>query len=160
MENKHLSDNDLKPRKWLLYVLIIINIVIIIVIANKIITDRQNKVNEENSIFDNFFDTFNDTMNNNENDYVSEIDKKSFNTSFEMYVGTKWGLQVSRLIDEIITNNKTNSEHIITVVYGDINSTDSDEIRSIKKKLDDWTDYEVILDYDENGFVNLITIEQ
>ena len=157
MENKHLSDNELKPRKWLLYVLIIINIVIIIVLANKIITDRQNKVNDENSIFDKFFDTFNDTMNNNN---VSEIDKKSFNASFEMYVGTKWGLKVSRLIDEIITNNKTNSEHIITVVCGDINSTDSDEIRSIKKNLDDWTDYEVILDYDENGFVNLITIEQ
>ena len=84
----------------------------------------------------------------------------SFNSSFEMYVGTKWGLQVSRLIDEVTTNNKTNSEHIITVVYGDINSTDSNEIRNIKKELDDWTDYEVILDYDDNGFVYLITIEE
>ena len=154
MENKHLSDNELKPRKWLLYVLIIINIVIIIVIANKIITDRQNKDDDKNSIFD----KINNALDNN--DYVSEIDKMSFNSSFEMYVGTKWGLQVSRLIDEVTTNNKTNSEHIITVVYGDINSTDSNEIRNIKKELDDWTDYEVILDYDDNGFVYLITIEE
>ena len=76
MENKHLSDNELKPRKWLLYVLIIINIVIIIVIANKIITDRQNKDDDKNSIFD----KINNALDNN--GYVSEIDKMSFNSAF------------------------------------------------------------------------------
>lgn len=158
MENKYLNNDELKPRKWLLYVLIIISIVIIVVLANKFITDKQNKTNNEDSIFNSFFDKFNDMTNNN--DYVSEINKNSFNSIFEMYVGTKYGSQVSRLIDEINTNNKTNSEHIITVVFGDINSTDTDVIRGIKKELGDWTKYEVILDYDENGFVNLITIEQ
>ena len=153
MENKYLNNDELKPRKWLLYVLIIINIVIIVILANKIVTDRQNKVDNKESIFD----KFNDVINN---DYFSESEKNSFNWSFEMYMGTENGIQVSNLIDKINTNNKTKPEHIITVIFGDINSTDTDEIRSIKKELDDWTKYEVILDYDENGFVNLITIEK
>lgn len=158
MENKHLNTNDLKPRIWLLYVLIVINIVIVVILANKLITDRQNKQNDKNSLFDNFFDKVDDTVNNN--DYVSEIEKKSFNSKLEMYAGTEYGSSVSWLIDKIITNNKTNSEHILTVVFGDVNSTDTEEIRNIKKSLDDWTEYEVILDYDENGFVYLITIEK
>lgn len=158
MENKHLNSNELKPRRWLLYVLIIINIVIAVVLANKVITDRQNKTDENNSFFDNFFDKVNDAVNNN--DHFSEIEKKSFNSTFEMYAGTEYGNSVSWLIDKVITNNKTNSEHILTVVFGDVNSTDTEEIRNIKKSLDDWTEYEVILDYDENGFVYLITIEK
>ena len=153
---KKAHDNDLKPRKWLLYILIFVNIVIIVVLANKFITDKTNA--EKNNPFDNFFDNVNDSINNNEG--FSDFDKRSFNSTFEMYVGTKWGLNVSDLIDKVITNNKTNDKHIITVVFDNINSTDSDEIRSIKKKLGDWTNYEVILDYDENGFVNLITIEK
>lgn len=155
MENKHLNDSDLKPRKWLLYVLIVINIVIVVILANKIITDRKNKEKENNGIFDNIFDKFEDTIGG-----YSDFEKSSFNSTFEMYVGTERGNSVSRLIDKVITNNKTNDEHIITVVFDNIKSTDSDEIRSIKKSLDDWTEYEVILDYDENGFVNLITIEK
>ena len=77
-----------------------------------------------------------------------------------MYVGTEWGLSVSNLIDKITTNNKTNDKHIITVVFNDINSTDPDVIRNIKKSLGDWTEYEVILDYDTNGYVYLVTIEK
>ena len=98
MENKHLNNDELKPRKWLLYVLIIINIVIIVILANKIVTDRQNKVDNKESIFD----KFNDVINN---DYFSESEKNSFNWSFEMYMGTENGIQVSNLIDKINTNN-------------------------------------------------------
>lgn len=154
MENKHLSDDNLKPRKWVLYILTIINIVIIVVLVNKVITDRKVKQKENNNFFDNIIDSITD------NKHYSDFEIKSFNSIFEMYVGTERGLSVSRLIDEVITSNKTNDEHIITVVFGNINSVDSDEIRSIKKSLGDWTEYEVILDYDENGFVNLVTIEE
>ena len=153
MEKKHLSDNEFKPRKWLLYVLIVINIIIIIVLANKVITDKKGNENDGNGFFDNFFDKINDTVDN-------DFDKRSFNSTFEMYVGTEWGLSVSNLIDKITTNNKTNDKHIITVVFNDINSTDPDVIRNIKKSLGDWTEYEVILDYDTNGYVYLVTIEK
>ena len=180
MENKHLDNSNLQPRKWLLYVLIVVSIIISIVLVTKIITDKKNKVNDEWSIIDKFFDIFgeayNDALNNNgffddneanendsnsnsNNNYLSEFEKRAFNTKLEMYVGTNYGSQVSSLIDIITTNNKTNTNHILTVVFKNINSTDSDEIRNIKKQLDDWSKYEVILDYDDNGFVNLITIE-
>ena len=155
MENKHLNDSNLKPRRWLLYILIVINIVIVVILANKIITDRKNKEKENNGIFDNIFDKFEDTIGG-----YSDFEKSSFNSTFEMYVGTERGNSVSRLIDKVITNNKTNDKHIITVAFDNVKSTDSDEIRNIKKSLGDWTEYEVILDYDEDGFVNLITIEK
>lgn len=77
-----------------------------------------------------------------------------------MYAGTEWGSSVSRVLDKIITNNKTKPDRIIRVIYGSINTTDENEIRTIKSKLDEWkTDYEVILDYDEIGFVNQVTIQ-
>lgn len=152
MEKSHFNNNELRPRKWLLYVLIVVNIVIVIILANKIMTDRGKDKEESGSIFDNFF--------NNITDAEDEFDKRSFNSTFEMYVGTEWGSSVSRLIDKVITNNKTNDKHIITVVFNDINSTDSDVIRSIKKSLGDWAEYEVILDYDDKGFVYLVTIEE
>lgn len=95
----------------------------------------------------------------NKEPVISDFEIKSFNSSYEMYAGTERGNSVSWLIDKIITNNKTNESHIIRVIYGSINTTDETEIRNLKKSLDKWTDYEVILDYDDIGFVNQITIE-
>lgn len=90
---------------------------------------------------------------------VSDFEIRSFNSSYEMFAGTESGNSVSWLIDKVITNNKTNESHIIRVIYGSINTTDETEIRNLKKSLDKRTDYEVILDYDDIGFVNQITIE-
>ena len=82
-----------------------------------------------------------------------------------MYAGTEWGSSVSNVLDKIITNNKTNPERTIRVIYGNINTVDEYKKDSmaknyIKNKLDKWkTDYEVILDYDDVGFVNQVTIQ-
>lgn len=91
---------------------------------------------------------------------IDSYDIKFFNTQFEIYVGTEYGVSISNLLDKIITNNKTNSIHTISVVYGNVNTTNEIEIRNLKKSLDKWTEYEVIVDYDDLGFVNRITIEQ
>ena len=175
MENKHLDNTDLQPRKWLLYVLIVVSIVVGVILATKIVTDNQNKAKDDFSIIDKFFDSFKDAVDKGQdifddevfddddddnNSYADEFEKKSFNSRLEMYVGTNWGNQVSSLIDVITTNNKTNPNRMLTVVFGEINTTDADEIRNIKKSLDDWDEYEIVLDYDENGFVHLITIEK
>lgn len=90
---------------------------------------------------------------------IDSYDIKFFNTQFEMYAGTEYGVSISNLLDKIITNNKTNSIHTISVVYGNVNTTNEVEIRNLKKSLDKWTEYEVIVDYDDLGFVNRITIE-
>lgn len=62
-------------------------------------------------------------------------------------------------LDKIITNNKTNSEHIITVIYNGTSATTEDEIISIKKSLDKGTNYYYSLDYDSNGYINRVTIK-
>ena len=140
-------NEELQPRRWLLVVLIIIAIVISVVLINKIVMDKKAEKNEEGGIFDIFKDT------------TSKINTSSFNSDFEMYKGTEYGSSVSRLLDEVITNNKKNKDRLVKVVYEDTETTDPTEIKNLKKKFDTWDKLEVSLDYDDEGFIYLITIE-
>ena len=75
-------------------------------------------------------------------------------------------------IDNIISSNKKNSDHIITLCYQNTCTEDENEMRTIKKNFTEkiptsdpnWFEkttqyYDIILDYDEAGYVNKITIE-
>ena len=86
-----------------------------------------------------------------------EID--SFNTPYETDAGKRSGFFIVGTLDDIVTNNKTNKSHIITVVYNDITTTEEKEIKEIRNKLSDRKDYDVSLDYDSDGYVNKYTIE-
>ena len=106
------------------------------------------------------------TMFKNISDYDKsdeEWDKEwevtKFNNGFLNYNGTKSGYWVKDYLDDIVDSNKTNKSHIITVVYNDIKTSDSTEIINMKKSIDENKKYEVIVDYDENGFFYLMTIE-
>lgn len=146
-------DDEVRPRKWLLVVLIIIAIGLVIFLLNGYVT---NKKSEEEKVFDLFggiFGGFSDLFNE------MDFDKSSFNTTFEFKSGTKMGASVSSLLDDIITNNKTNKKHIITVIFGDLNSNDPNEIKNSKNNIDKFNEYEVSIDYDDEGYVNLVTIE-
>ena len=48
---------------------------------------------------------------------------------------------------------------LITVIYKDNETTDPEEIIKIKHSLDDKKKYEIKLDYDDDGYVNKVTIE-
>lgn len=85
-----------------------------------------------------------------------EINK--FNNQLEVYSGTKMGGQVSMLLDNIITKNKK-EERKINVKYAEIETQDETQIRSIKQKMDSFNQYEVIFDYDADGFINKVTIQ-
>ena len=85
----------------------------------------------------------------------AEVDKFNFGYRNE----TTYGSIVWSTLDKVITNNKTNKKRLITVKYNDIQTSDPEEITQLKKKLDKFTQYEVKLDYDDDGFINLITIE-
>ena len=95
---------------------------------------------------------------NNVEEKISESDIRSFNITFEMYSGTESKFFVENLLDKIVTNNKTNKERVINVVYNEISITDAEKIIDLKHSLED-KDYEVVLDYDEIGFVYQIRIE-
>lgn len=150
LSNNNTNSDDVHPRKWLLVVLVIVAIIIIIILLNKIVVDKKERDKNKNSwgIFD-IFEEFG----------IDDIEKDAFNSSFEFNTGTKYGSSVSSLLDDIIINNKKNLEHIITVVFDETTTSVSDEIKDFKKKLDNWTKYEVSIDYDDNGFASIITIE-
>ena len=142
-------DDEVRPRKWLLVVLIIVAIGLVIFLLDGYVS---NKKSDEEKFLD-FFGGFNDLFD------VTDFDKSSFNTTFEFKSGTRMGASVLSLLDDVITNNKTNKKHIITVIFGDLNSSDPTEIKNSKKNIDNFTDYEVSIDYDKDGYVNSVTIE-
>lgn len=151
LSESEVTSNEVRPRKWLLVLLIIVAICIVIVLINKVVTDRKARAESDSSwgIFS-IFNGFNG---------FSDVEKEVFNSSFEFYVGTKYGSSVSNLLDKVITNNKTDSGHMIVVVFGDMNTSKSDEIKDMKKDLQTFDQYEVLVDYDENGYANKVTIE-
>ena len=62
------------------------------------------------------------------------------------------------MLDEVAQNNKKNDRKI-TVVFNDINTTNSDEIASLKQDLKEFPyEYEIKIDYDDKGYVNKVTI--
>ena len=94
-----------------------------------------------------------------------ERKKESFNYTFEKYQGTESKAATGWQIDEVIQNNKTNNEHLIEVVFdGTSYGTDPNKIKEIKNSLRNFNGYEIqhyeiSLDYDDNGYVNKVTIE-
>ena len=152
-----MNNNELKPRRWLLVVLLIIAIAIVVVLLNKLITDyNERKKNRESNAIPNIVDQHNENVNA----MFDKFEVTAFNSTFEFRVGENYGSSVKRALDDVITNNKKNSEHIITVVFEEISTSDPEEIKNTKKNFDDWTKYEISVDYDENGFVYKMTIEK
>lgn len=152
--------NDFKPRKWLVILLIIIALAITVVLIKKVITVYQEKTKTFNSSIQNDYEEkYNETKNQIDN-ARKKMELDSFNSPFEMYTGTEFGSAVSSLLDAVITNNKKNQEHLITVVFKNHNTSNSEEITNLKKELDNWHKYEVSLDYNEEGYTNKITIQE
>ncbi|MBR6690296.1 MAG: hypothetical protein IKL65_03090 [Bacilli bacterium] len=111
---------------------------------------------------DNHSDKISEGVNDVFDKVMEEADKQKvdlFNSSFELYVGTKSGFRVGSLLDKVSTNNKKEANHVITVVHNDITTTVSDEIVSIKQSLESTKNYEVSFDYDSNGFIKKVTIK-
>ena len=149
-ENEIVSD-EVRPRRWLLVVLILLALAIIVVLINKKVMDSKNN-DDSNGLYDFFSNPF-------VTETTDKINKSSFNSQFEMYMGTEYGSSVSRLLDEVITNNKKNKNQLVEVIYNDITTFDPTEIKDLKKNFDTWDKLEVSLDYDDEGYVNLVTIE-
>ena len=154
--NKKIEES-FKPRTWLLVVLIIIGLSITVVLLNKVVEDNKNR----GSIFDVNRDNFNDEYNkisDEINQRRKEHEVSSFNSKFEMNSGTQSGFFVTGLIDDIITNNKTKKDHVITVTYNGVTTQDEETIRGFKSNFEISKNYEVILDYDDAGYVNSVTL--
>lgn len=109
------------------------------------------------NIYNDFYaDRSTDFNNNHSTDNRFEI--SSFNTPYENDAGRRSGFFLINTLDDIVTNNKKNKEHIITVVYKDITTTEETDIKKIRDSLSSNRDYDVSLDYDSKGYVNKFTI--
>ena len=89
----------------------------------------------------------------------TEFEINRFNSSIEMRTGTKMGSSAGYVLDDVITSNNT-QERKITVKYGETETQDAAEIRKIKQGFDKWGNYEVYVEYDENGFINKVIVEK
>lgn len=149
-------EDEVRPRKWLLIVLIVVAIIIVIFLLDGYVKNRKT---EEEQMKDGMFSFFDIFTGFGESIMDSDFGASSFNSTFEMKTGTKSGFLVANLVDDIITNNKTNKENIITLVFDEFKSSDPTEIKNAKRKLENSTNYEISLDYDKKGFVNMVTIK-
>lgn len=102
------------------------------------------------------YNIYNDFYADRSTDNRFEV--SSFNTPYENDAGRRSGFFLINTLDGIVTNNKKNKEHVITVVYKDITTTEETDIKKIRDSLSSNRDYDVSLDYDSNGYVNKFTI--
>ena len=137
---------NFKPRKWLVIILIIIAIAISVALINKAITIYKEKAGDFSS--SGIFNLFNN----------DEFNSDFFNSEFEFYTGTQEKFLTNSLLDKIITNNKKNSDHLLTVIFKEHNTTNPEEITNIKSELNDNSQYEIAIDYDKKNYANKVTI--
>ena len=89
--------------------------------------------------------------------HYSKYEISSFNSSYSN--GRKAAIFIENMLNKAITTNKTNKEKDITVKYKDIETKDPEEILEIENQLNRYREYDVLLDYDKDGFVCKITIK-
>ena len=92
----------------------------------------------------------------NINKQQEEVKKDVFNFQFVNDNGTKSAFLLESTLDEIIQSNKLYNRKV-TLVYNGKETTDETEIINIKHSLEG--DYEVSLDYDDEGFIYKIRVD-
>ena len=110
-------------------------------VQNNVTSDTQNKAEE---MFNNVF---------------NEINTSEFNQSLEIYKGTKKGSQLKKLLDEVIMSNKK-EDRKITVQYLETETQDTEQIKNLKISFEDTENFEITFDYDEEKYINKVTIER
>lgn len=175
-EEKYKQGGCVVKRKYVLYILIAILIAssttLAVRIGNSIKAENEKRAQEEQAIKDDIKrrqeeidKKIQDTQKKNE-DMKKENEKASFNRTYEIAAGTASKSRVSWTLDDVMTNNKKNSDRLIEVIFNETSyGTSSDEIVKIKSLLKDFegymiVNYEVSFDYSEDGYINKMTIKE
>lgn len=170
-DKKKFDIKNMDMRKILIPLIIVLVVIALIIgvnkmkmfnkAANEIVGVNNEIISKDNSIisFINFIKEIitGQVKEQLEDNKLDEI--KRYNSKFETYNGTQSGNFVENLLELVVTNNKTKKDHLITVKYNQNETNVPDEIKGIKPKLEKFDEYEVTLDYDDNGYVNKVTIE-
>lgn len=170
-DKKKFDIKNMDMRKILIPLIIVLVIIALIIGVNKMKTFNKaaneivgvnNEIISEDNLFISFINFIKEIITGQvkeqlEDNKLDEI--KRYNSKFETYNGTQEGYFVENLLELVVTNNKTKKDHLITVKYNQNETNVPDEIKGIKPKLEKFDEYEVTLDYDDNGYVNKVTIE-
>lgn len=159
-------------RKFILYILIIIFIASLAFLTYRVGTDIKAKKDEikeeirkEKEKAEKEAQEIKDEIKKNNEESDLKFDKNSFNSNYSFYSGTQPGQSVSMLIDNIINKNKTEKDHLVELVFDNTSyGTDPDNIKQTKNMIQTFSGYniqyyEVSMDYDDDGYVNKVTIE-
>ena len=137
--------------------IMLIPIIIFVIIFILIIYFAITQITKETSKNQN-------TINNNQNQIEEKISKQQesvkkdiFNFQFINDNGTKSAFFLESTLDEIIQSNKIYDRKVILNFDG-VETTNEEEIINIKHKLDG--KYEVSLNYDDEGYINKITVNK
>lgn len=153
---KNTSRNNNQTLK--IFILIIILIFVILgtgaIAINKIFNKVTNQVMpksiiemfQENSISDLFNEIFGQ---------IGNFKQESSNSTLKtLYYGDVNGSFMGDFLDEIVKSNEQNKDRIITLKYKDIETSNVQEIRSIKDSINSNKIYEITYEYDEKGYIN------
>ena len=179
-DNKSIKKQGNKqPRKIILYIVIIIFIASLVTLLYRVGSDIKLKVDKRNEEIEKIKDDAKKKQQEIE-DKIKEQQEKieqqekenekkreisSFNSNFEFYQGTEGGTSTGYQIDNVIKSNKKNADHLVEVIFDGVSyGTDTEKIKEIKNSLKNFNGYElqyyeISIDYDDNGYVNKITIE-
>ena len=131
-------------------------------IINQISDTMQDQIDSQMNTTENITEEvpeyFKDVMNQ-----ISEgkdkITASKYNGTIELYTGSTLGGFVKNILDEVAKINQTEARKI-TIKFKDIETEDVNEIRNIKKSIEQHGDYESYCDYDEEGYIYKVTIEE
>lgn len=158
----------MKDRKFILYIVIIVFIASLGTLTYRVgssIKAKKDAIKEEYNKKQKEAEEKQKALEEEAKKRQEEREKSSFNNMHEFYAGTQGGSATGLEVDEIIKSNKKSSEHLIEVIFdGTSYGTDPDKIKEIKGMLKSFNgyklqNYEISVDYDENGYVNKVTIE-
>lgn len=159
-------------RKLLLYIVILIFALSLVTLTYRVgssIKIKYDKIKEEvkrkQQEAEDKIKAEKERQEQEQKEQEEEWNKSKFNSDLEFYQGTQGGTATGKQVDNVIKNNKTNNEHLIEVIFDGVSyGTDSEKIKEIKNSLKDFNgyrlqEYEISIDYDNNGYVNKVTIE-
>ena len=90
---------------------------------------------------------------------AEELESKIHSHNFKYSSGRKSTVFIKSDLNNVVNNNQTNKDKKITVEYKDIATQDVEKIMEIEQMLELYAEYNVLLGYDEEGFINKITIK-
>lgn len=171
MENQTITKQNSKEKNIKIIIMGMLMIVIVLIIIkmvpgfsifNKVTNTIDKETDTQAEMLDKFlgiFDKIFEIIKEDDEKTEEEINVNSFNSFIEMFNGTNMGTEVRELFDKLITsNNKENKK--ITVKYKETETEDVEKIRKLKTDIEDFSSYEISIEYDSEGYVKKVTIEK